>query len=132
LSICLSSQIPRICIGTVNPCMSMVVTTNPNCYLIKPDCRQWRSSPSGNRLTTRVSRFGGDYHLCLAMASGSAWVRSVVIGDWIVVLYRYFQSYNSDYRSNLASSINMSNHPLLKVEISQLNSIHLENHSFLE
>ncbi len=54
------------------------------------------------------------------------------MGDWIVVLYRYFQSYNSDYRSNLASSINMSNHPLLKVEISQLNPIHLENHSFLE
>jgi Putative addiction module component len=38
----------------------------------------------------------------------------------IVVIDRCFQSYNPEYRSNLASSINMSNHPLLKVEISQL------------
>jgi Putative addiction module component len=47
---------------------------------------------------------------------GEAWwnKRSIWLFD------RYFQSYNSDYRSNLASSINMSNHPLLKVEISQL------------
>jgi putative addiction module component (TIGR02574 family) len=38
----------------------------------------------------------------------------------ILLFDRYFQSYNSDYKSNLATSINMSNHPLLKVEISQL------------